>query len=577
MSRMPSSNRLSPDVLSSDMPSMHVVPWPEAFARRYREHGHWLGIALYTALADAARVHATRTAIVCRERRWTYAEFDLRVRRFAAGLQRIGIGAGDRVLLQLPNVAEFHVASFALFRIGAIPVYAQCAHRRSEIAQFVAQSGARACIVIDREAGFDHRALMRDIRESHAASEPAVLEPAALEHVVVVGDAAEFIAFDSLYDAPHGTPGADAASVALLQLSGGSTGVPKLIPRTHDDYLYSICASVEICGVSENTVFLCVLPAAHNFPMSSPGAFGVLLAGGCVVLARSGDPATAFALIERECVTLVALVPALARVWLESSLRVRHDLGSLEVVQIGGACLAESIAARIAPAFGCTLQQVFGMAEGLVNYTRLDDPPARVAVCQGRPISDDDEIRIVDDDDQDVAPGEVGHLLTRGPYTIRGYWASPEHNAVAFTADGFYRTGDRVRRLPGGDLVVVGRAKDQINRGGEKIAAEEVEAHLLAHPAVADAALIAIDDRMLGEKACACIVARPDTMPQSRELQAFLRERGIAAYKIPDRFEFIARMPRTPIGKIDKPALRHGIATGAPLPATPLPQPEFAP
>lgn len=565
----------------SSMQSMPAVPWPEAFVRRYRERGYWLGVSLYAALADAARVHATRTAIVCGERRWTYAEFDLRVRRFAAGLRRIGIVDGDRVLLQLPNVAEFYVASFALFRIGAIPVYAQCAHRRSEIAQFVAQSEARTCIVIDREGGFDHRTLMREMRESHVG-----LQHAVLEHVVVVGDAAEFIVFDTLYDAPHDEAGPDAASVALLQLSGGSTGVPKLIPRTHDDYLYSICASVEICGVDENTVFLCALPAAHNFPMSSPGAFGGLLAGGRVVLARSGDPATAFALIERERVTLVALVPALAQAWLDSSLRARHNLGSLEVMQIGGACLAESIATRIAPAFGCTLQQVFGMAEGLVNYTRLDDPPARVVACQGRPISTDDEIRIVDDDDQDVAPGEVGHLLTRGPYTIRGYWAAPEHNAIAFTADGFYRTGDRVCMLVSGDLVVVGRAKDQINRGGEKIAAEEVEAHLLAHPAVADAALIATADRMLGEKACACIVARPGVAPQPRELQAFLRERGIAAYKIPDRFQFIDRMPRTPIGKIDKPALRRSIATGAPLstaipatpaPASPLPQPEFAP
>jgi len=560
-----------PNMPSSTMPSLPVVPWPEAFARRYRERGYWLGIPLYAALADAARVHAARTAIVCGERRWTYAEFDLRVRRFAAGLRRIGIVEGNRVLLQLPNVAEFHVASFALFRIGAIPVYAQCAHRRSEIAQFVAQSEARACIVIDREAGFDHRALMHEIREAHPH----------LQHVVVVGDAADFIAFDRLYDAPDDEAGPDAASVALLQLSGGSTGVPKLIPRTHDDYLYSLCASVEICGVDENAVFLCVLPAAHNFPMSSPGAFGVLLAGGRVVLARSSDPATAFALIERERVTLVALVPALAQAWLESSLRTRHDLGSLEVMQIGGACLAESIAARIAPAFGCTLQQVFGMAEGLVNYTRLEDAPARVVACQGRPISADDEIRIVDDDDQDVAPGEIGHLLTRGPYTIRGYWAALEHNAIAFTADGFYRTGDRVRRLESGDLVVTGRAKDQINRGGEKIAAEEVEAHLLAHPAVADAALIAMTDRMLGEKACACIVARPHIAPQSRELQAFLRERGIAAYKIPDRFEFISHMPRTPVGKIDKPALRRGIATGAALstalPASTLPQPEFAP
>jgi 2,3-dihydroxybenzoate-AMP ligase len=252
-------------------------------------------------------------------------------------------------------------------------------------------------------------------------------------------------------------------------------------------------------------------------------------------------------------------VPPLVPLLLDAARVVRHDLSSLRVLQVGGARLATEVARRVRPGLGCALQQVFGMAEGLVNYTRLDDPHDVVVSTQGRPMSPADEIRIVDDDDRDVADGEVGHLLTRGPYTIRGYYRADAHNARAFTADGFYRTGDLVRRTATGHLVVDGRAKDQINRGGEKIAAEEVEGHLLAHPSVADAAVVAMPDAQLGERTCAWIVSR-GAAPSPRDLAAFLRERGIARFKVPDRVEVIEVLPRTAVGKVDKRALRRRIA-----------------
>ena len=201
------------------------------------------------------------------------------------------------------------------------------------------------------------------------------------------------------------------------------------------------------------------------------------------------------------------------------------------------------------------LLQVFGMAEGLVNYTRHDDPDDLVVTTQGRPTSDHDEIRIVDDHDHPVPEGEPGHLLTRGPYTIRGYYRAPEHNATAFTADGFYRTGDIVRRHPSGNLVVAGRAKDQINRGGEKIGAEEVENHILAHPGVHDASVVAVPDPYLGERTYAHVIPKGQA-PTRVELQAFLRERGLAAYKIPDRVSFVDTFPATAVGKTSKRDLR---------------------
>jgi 2,3-dihydroxybenzoate-AMP ligase len=183
-----------------------------------------------------------------------------------------------------------------------------------------------------------------------------------------------------------------------------------------------------------------------------------------------------------------------------------------------------------------------------------------VLETQGIPGSSADELRVVDEDDQDVPAGEVGQLLTRGPYTIRGYFAAESHNAAAFTSDGFYRTGDLVRVLPSGHLVVEGRAKDQINKGGEKIASQEVEEALAEHPDVLDVAVVAMPDAALGERACAFVVPRSEAL-SGAELRQFLTASGLATYKVPDRFELVGQLPTTSVGKVDKKLLRHQAST----------------
>ncbi|QDQ09720.1 (2,3-dihydroxybenzoyl)adenylate synthase [Streptomyces spectabilis] len=537
--------------------------WPEEFAARYRAAGHWRGETFGTMLRERATAHPDRIAIVdpATDRRWTYGELDARAARLAAGMLARGIAPGDRVVVQLPNIAEFFEVVFALFRIGALPVFALPAHRETEIAYFCRFTEAAAYVIAAEHGGYDYRALAATVR----AGVPT------LRHVwVAQGEPGEFTALDEVRadtDGPADPPGPAPQDLAFLQLSGGSTGVPKLIPRTHDDYLYSLRGSNELCGVDEHSVYLCVLPAAHNFPLSSPGTLGALYAGARVVLSPSPDPETAFSLIAREGVTLTGLVPPLALLWTRAAATTAHDLSSLDVLLVGGAKFSEEAARRVRPALGCTLQQVFGMAEGLVNYTRLDDPEEVIVTTQGRPISPDDEIRVVDDADDDLPPGSTGHLLTRGPYTIRGYWNAPEHNARSFTADGFYRTGDIVRLTDTGHLVVEGRAKDQINRGGEKIAAEEVENHLLAHPAVHDANVVGEPDPYLGERTCAYVILRPGAEPlKPLAMKRFVRERGLAAYKVPDRVEFVDAFPQTGVGKISKKDLR---AAAAERPATP--------
>ncbi|MFF7729524.1 (2,3-dihydroxybenzoyl)adenylate synthase [Streptomyces sp. NPDC008001] len=529
--------------------------YPAEFAERYRAAGHWRGETFGRMLRERARAHPDRVAIVDpagEGRRWTYGELDVRADRMAAGFLARGIGKGDRVVVQLPNTAEFFEVVFALFRIGALPVFALPAHRETEIRHFCAFTEAAAYVIADTAEGYDYRELATRVRA----------EVPGLKHVFVAGEPGEHTALSAVPTAPVPVDDVPAPhDLAFLQLSGGSTGVPKLIPRTHDDYIYSLRGSNEICAVDENSVYLCALPAAHNFPLSSPGTLGALYAGARVVLAPRPSPDVAFPLIEREGVTLTGLVPPLALLWTEAAATTPYDLSSLRVLLVGGAKFSEEAARRVRPALGCTLQQVFGMAEGLVNYTRLDDPEETIVTTQGRPVSPDDEIRVVDDQDNDLPAGETGHLLTRGPYTIRGYWRAPAHNATAFTADGFYRTGDVVRLTETGHLVVEGRAKDQINRGGEKVAAEEIENHILAHPAVHDAAVVSMPDAYLGERTCAYVVLREDAGPvRSVHVKKFVRERGLAAFKVPDRVEFVTEFPQTGIGKVSKKELRAAIA-----------------
>ncbi len=547
--------------------SPDLVGWPAELAERYRAAGYWRGETFGAVLRARAEDHPDRIAVVDRTRPISYGALDRRADGLAAALAGLGIARGERVVVQLPNVVELFEVLFALFRLGAIPICALPVHRHSELHAFCALSDAVALVTCDRLMGFEHRELAAELQR----------ELPALAHVLIAGEpAAGQLALAGLDGPAAPLVGPDPSDVALLQLSGGTTGTPKLIPRTHDDYLYTARACLEHADFGPDDVYLAALPVVHNFPLISPGALGALAAGGRVVLAPTPSPEVCLALIESERVTHSSVVPPVALLWLTAAERAGcPDLSSLRVLQVGGAKCSAEVAARIRPTLGATLQQMFGMAEGLINCTRLDDPDEVIVETQGRPVSPADEVRIVDEHDRDVAPGQAGRLLARGPYTIRGYYRAREHDATAFTADGYYRTGDVVRMTAEGNLVVEGRVKDQINRGGEKIAAEEIENQLLAHPAVHDAAVVSMPDALLGERTCAFVVPRAGRAPAptSGELLAFLRGRRLAAYKIPDRLELVDAFPVVGIGKTSKRDLRAAIAATLRAPTTPDPEP----
>jgi mycobactin salicyl-AMP ligase len=506
------------------------VPFPPERVAAYRATGYWVGRPLDSVLRQAALEWPDRVAVVDDAGSYSYADIDGLADRAATGFSNIGIAPSQRVLLQLPNSCRFAVALFGLLRAGAIPVMCLPGHRLAELRHFAQVSQAVALVITDTAGGFDYRAMADELVGSH---------PMRIIHELPT-------------DA--GTPPSvevDTASPALLLVSGGTTGTPKLIPRTHDDYVYNAIASAEVCGLTGDDVYLVALPAAHNFPLACPGLLGAMSIGATTVFTADPSPESAFAAIARHGVTVTALVPALAKLWAQACEWEPQRPTTLRLLQVGGAKLGSDDARVVREALTPGLQQVFGMAEGLLNYTRLGDPPDIVDNTQGRPLSEHDELRVVDEAGADVAAGEEGELLVRGPYTLNGYFNAARDNERSFSPDGFYRTGDRVRRYENGYLEVTGRVKDVIVRGGENVSALDLEEHLMAHPSVLAAAAVPLPDAYLGEKICAAVVFSGPPVSLA-EINTHLDMRGVAAHSRPDVLVPMQSLPTTAVGKVDK-------------------------
>ena len=535
------------------------TPWPAALEARYRAAGYREGLTIWAMVARTVARLPDKVALVAGERRATYADLDRASARLGVALRRQGIRPLDRVVLQLPNTPEFVHWYLALVRIGAIPVLALRAHRHTEVRHFIRASGAVAYVVPDVAHHFDYRPMATQMQGEFAGLRVFVVGEAGAgqtAHAALLQGQPDDEVTREIRAAEAAV---DPAEVATMLLSGGTTSPSKLIPRTHEDYVLNARLCGRAGGFDAQTVFLVILPLGHNYNLASPGILGAFYVGGTVVLAPSTDTAEIFRLVQQERVTVIASVVPLISAWLASDEPKRFDHSSLKVVQNGGARLAPELRQRLITELGCTPQEIYGTAEGLINMTRLDDPLELILHSSGRPVCEDDEIRVVDDDGREVPDGEAGELVTRGPYTIHGYYRAPEKNAEAFTADGFYRMGDIVRKW-GRNIQAEGRRKDLINRGGEKISCEEVENFIHRHPAVKSACLVAMPDPVFGEKACAFVILREGESLSFDGLTAFLRGLQISSYKLPERLEVVTQFPLSPVGKILKRELRDAIA-----------------
>jgi 2,3-dihydroxybenzoate-AMP ligase len=541
-----------------------VIPFPPEYAKRYRAKGYWRDQSLAAEFAEVWKKFGPRIALIDGARRYSYADIDRITDNLALNLLALGLKPLDRVVPPLPNVAEFVLLYFALQKIGGIPIAALATHRYNEIGQFVKIAQAAACVYPERQSDFAFGPMVKRVAD----------ENPCLKFRIVLGQAGPGeMSLTELIERPASLPKSELAKIeidptdpCIFQLSGGTTGVPKLIPRTHNDYAYNSKTAAQVCEVSGDSVLLLALPIAHNLPLACPGIQGFFFNGGKVVLSPTTRPEDMFPLVAQHRVTHIKVVPALLIRLINSPEVTRTDTSSLRFIQSGGQRLQPEVRIKTKELIPSVfVQENFGMSEGMLFFVRRNDPDDVRLETVGRPISPDDEVRLLDDEDREVAFGEVGELCARGPYTLRGYYGAVEHNKRAFTSDGFYRSGDLMRQHPSGNYMVEGRKKDLINRGGEKISCEEIENLILQHPAVENVACVALPDPALGERMCACIIPHTGKTLGLEELVRFLAAKEIAKFKLPERLEIMNDFPLSTFGKVSKKTL---VETVSKLPAS---------
>ncbi|MEY2683021.1 MAG: hypothetical protein RJA09_165 [Pseudomonadota bacterium] len=535
------------------------VPFPPEYAARYRAQGYWRDQSLAQEFDAVFKRYSDRVALVDGEVVYTYAELDRASTNLALNLLALGLQPQDRVVPTLPNVHEFVVLYFALQKIGCIPIAALVTHRYAEISQFVQLSGATTCVYPDQSGDFAFAPVIDRIQA----------ENPSLKFRLVLGQAGPGeVSLRDLISRPATLPASRLAEIhidptdpCIFQLSGGTTGIPKLIPRTNNDYAYNSKAAAAVTEINGDSVLLLVLPIAHNLPLACPGIQGFMFHGAKVVLHGNTRPTEMFGLIQTHRVTHLKVVPALLIRLINDPAVDQYDLSSLKLIQSGGQRMQPEVRAKTRALIpGVFVQENFGMSEGTLMFVRATDPEeVKLETC-GRPVCPDDEVLLLDDEGREVPDGEVGEFTVRGPYTLRGYFGVPEYNARQFTPDGFYRSGDLMRKHPSGNYVVEGRKKDLINRGGEKISAEEVENLILMHPAVQNVACVPMPDPNMGEKMCAFVILKTGHGLDLKTLVGFLLTKEIAKFKLPERLEVLPDFPVSTFGKVSKKALGERIA-----------------
>lgn len=526
----------------------------------YCENGAWIWSSFGDALRQASQERPDKIYIAADDGDITFSELDRQSESIAASLLSIGLRPGDRAIFQVGTVKEIVQALFGCFKAGILPVCTLPQYRELEIGQLAALTGARAYFVqADFSSSFDLAGFAGKMTG----------EIGTLEHLIIVRGPAGESEFSleamakqyGLADARALTRNADPlpGDVAMLQLSGGSTGVPKIIPRMHAEYLGSCASWNARHGLGGDDVCLWALPLIHNAGMILMLIPSLLNRRTLVIQSRFQIDDFLRA-IERHRVTYTGSIGPIAPSIIACENLADYDLSSLRMFfALAG---AEGVERKT----GIESQHMYGITEGLLMAS---EPGGGVNVRHGTlgwPAGLADEVRLskIGNSSEPVAPGETGELCFRGAHTLRGYFNAPDITAESFTADGFFRTGDLVRavHIDGRDhFFFEGRLKDNINRGGEKFGAEEVERLIVRHPAINDARVVAMPDRLLGEKACAFVIAKPGRqVPDVAELGQFLVQQGLAKFKLPERIEEIAEFPVTRVGKVDKQALRRTIA-----------------
>lgn len=520
--------------------------------QRHLSAGVWRRETLADAALALADSDPERITHVADGRRHRVSALVTQARRLAAGLAARGLRTGDVVAFQLPNWHEAIVVDLACAMLGLVANPIVPIYRDAEVRLTLADCGARAIFVPESFRGFDHTAMMRRI----APALPALRLVSTVRAAAPDGDSYEALVGS---DAPTpAMPRIDPSAVKMIMYTSGTTGRPKGVLHSHDSLTRAIETSVRHWQLGQDACFLMASPVTHVTGYSCGIEMPFLCRTRSVFMDR-WDADEAVGLIEREGVQATVGATPFLQELLAAAERQHHRLPSLRVFACGGAAVPPELIRKAQTTLEhCRAFRVYGSSEApFITLGFLGAQQTLLAAETDGEIIDY-EVRVTDDDGRPLPVGAEGELCARGPALFLGY-ADPAQTAESFDADGFFRTGDMGRVTADGAVVVTGRKKDLINRGGEKISAKEVEDLLHAHPSVREAAVVAMPHARLGETVCAYVIAQPGTTLTLEALLAVAQAAGVARQKHPERLVVVEDFPRTPSGKIRKDQLREDI------------------
>ena len=527
-------------------------------AEKYSNLGCWLGIPLGDIVDRAAELSPDKEALVEDSSRLTFSHLREKVDRLAIGLIKLGIKKGDHVLVQLPNWSEFVYSVFALQKIGAIAILLLPRHMQIEINHFCNLTRAKAWIVPEKHRGIDYLPIIDDVRKANPHLEHIILvrpeknsQFISLEKLIQDADVNQ----DNIRELSKRRP--DPIGVAIILSTGGTTGLPKAVPRTHNDLVCEANYKARAREQSSHDICLITIPLEHNLGFAAMNS--TIFSFGKIVLLDSTKAEDFCAVVQREKVTRAPIVSALVMRIINFDGLKSYDLSSLRALYVGGAKTPPQVIRAIHEKIGHVYITAFGMSEGPTCTTRLDDAPDIIFNSIGRPCCPYDEFKVVSQDGRELPPNTEGELAAKGPGVFAGYLKLPEENKKAFTKDGFFRTGDLAIIDAAGYIKITGRIKDIIIRGGENISPSEIEELIITHPSVEDVSVIGMPDKELGERVCAYIKPVSEVKLSLEDIVSFLKNKGASVLQLPERIELVDSIPMTKAGKADKKALREDV------------------
>ena len=535
------------------------TPYQKEDADKYNKFRWWPGITMGDLLDKAADLYPNKEALVDNTSRYTYVALRETANRLAISLMQLGIEKQERVLLQLPNWNEFVYSYFALQKIGAVVILLLPRHGQTEIDHICKLTGATAWITAEKYRSIDYQPIIDNVLKSNPSLQSVIVVRGndnkpflSLEKLVEKGDLSE----SNLQKLAERRP--DPMEVEHMGLTGGTTGLSKVAPRTHNVHICRTEYTARAWELTQNDTCLIVAPAAHDLTFCNALCATIFMFGKLIMLDTT-KPEAVLRTIQDEAVTKIAWVPALASRLVSFEKLYEYDLSSLRTMLCGGQAITSELVKEINEKLGCKVINSYGGTEGQQVMTRLDYDQATIHTNVGRPTCPYSAYKVVDANENELSWNTSGELVVKGPDVFTGYYNSPAENKRAFTKDGFFKTGDQAKIDRSGIITITGRIKDIILRGGENVSPVEIEGLIITHPSVAQVSVIGMPDQELGERACAYIQLKPGTKLSFEDLVSFLKGVGASVLQLPERVEFMDRLPRTKANKPDKNPLRQDI------------------